>query len=100
MADALRWRQEDGTLRLEGDLDRNTLLPLWRQRDALLSNSNVLDVGQVARVDSSGLALLVHFYHQQEQQGKTLAIIGASDRLRTLIQLYNLSEIIPVRSAD
>ncbi|QWT39082.1 lipid asymmetry maintenance protein MlaB [Dickeya dadantii] len=100
MADALRWRQDDGTLRLEGDLDRNTLLPLWQQREALLGDSSVLDVGQVARVDSSGLALLVHFYHQQEQRGKSLTIIGASDRLRTLIQLYNLSEIIPVRPAN
>ncbi|MEI7253950.1 lipid asymmetry maintenance protein MlaB [Dickeya dadantii] len=100
MADALRWRQDDGALRLEGDLDRNTLLPLWQQREALLNDSSVLDVGQVARVDSSGLALLVHFYHQQEQRGKSLTIIGASDRLRTLIQLYNLSEIIPVRPAD
>ncbi|MGM3190388.1 lipid asymmetry maintenance protein MlaB [Dickeya dadantii subsp. dieffenbachiae] len=100
MADALRWRQDDGALRLEGDLDRNTLLPLWQQREALLNDSRVLDVGQVARVDSSGLALLVHFYHQQEQRGKSLTIIGASDRLRTLIQLYNLSEIIPVRPAN
>ncbi|MCA7014076.1 lipid asymmetry maintenance protein MlaB [Dickeya dadantii] len=100
MADSLRWRQDDGALRLEGDLDRNTLLPLWQQREALLNDSSVLDVGQVARVDSSGLALLVHFYHQQEQRGKSLTIIGASDRLRTLIQLYNLSEIIPVRPAD
>ncbi|AJC64858.1 MULTISPECIES: lipid asymmetry maintenance protein MlaB [Dickeya] len=96
MADALQWRQTDGTLYLEGSLDRNSLLPLWQQRNALLAGSRVLDVGQVERVDSAGLALLVHFYHQQEQQGTPMTITGASERLRTLIQLYNLNEIIPV----
>ncbi|MBX9446698.1 lipid asymmetry maintenance protein MlaB [Dickeya chrysanthemi] len=100
MADALKWRQADGILFLEGCLDRDSLLPLWQQRNTLLPGSRVLDVGQVERVDSSGLALLVHFYHQQEQNGSSLEIAGASDRLRTLIQLYNLNEIIPVRSTD
>ncbi|NKI76152.1 lipid asymmetry maintenance protein MlaB [Dickeya sp. CFBP 2040] len=99
MADALRWRQANDTLHLEGSLDRDTLLPLWQQRDALLAASRVLNVEQVERVDSAGLALLVHFYHQQEQNGSSLAIVGASDKLRTLIQLYNLNEIIPIRLA-
>ncbi|ACT08604.1 anti-sigma-factor antagonist [Dickeya chrysanthemi Ech1591] len=96
MADALKWRQADDILFLEGCLDRNSLLPLWQQRNALLAASRVLDVEQVERVDSAGLALLVHFYHQQEQQGTPMKITGASERLRTLIQLYNLNEIIPV----
>ncbi|SLM61496.1 MULTISPECIES: lipid asymmetry maintenance protein MlaB [Dickeya] len=100
MADALRWRQQNNTLSLEGTLDRHTLLPLWQQRTALLKDCHSLDVSGVEHVDSAGLALLVHVYHQQTQQGATLAITGVSDRLRTLVQLYNLGEIIPIQLAE
>ncbi|ACS87403.1 MULTISPECIES: lipid asymmetry maintenance protein MlaB [Musicola] len=99
MANSLTWKRENGVLQLEGDLDRDTLLPLWQQREALLNGVGELDLSRLRRVDSSGLALLLHFHHQQQQQEKELNITGASDRLSTLIQLYNLSEIIPIRQA-
>jgi phospholipid transport system transporter-binding protein len=50
-------------------------------------------------VDSSGLALLVHLREQQRQHGVELKISGASDRLKTLITLYNLQAIMPVDTA-
>ncbi|PWC13108.1 lipid asymmetry maintenance protein MlaB [Brenneria roseae subsp. americana] len=96
MANALSWQSLESTLVLTGDLDRETLLPLWEQRDTLLSGKTALDVSGLERVDSAGLALLIHFYHQSASQGGGLKIIGAGDRLKTLIALYNLNEIIPV----
>lgn len=97
MAEPLSWQSQEGTLTLKGDLDRETLLPLWQQRETLLAESVGLDVSQLQRVDSAGLALLVHFYHEQAQKGRDLQIIGVSDRLRTLIDLYNLNDVIPVQ---
>lgn len=97
MAEPLSWQSQEGTLTLKGDLDRETLLPLWQQRETLLAESVELDVSQLQRVDSAGLALLVHFYHEQTQKGRDLRIIGVSDRLRTLIDLYNLNDVIPVQ---
>lgn len=97
MAEPLSWQSQEGTLTLKGDLDRETLRPLWQQRETLLAESVGLDVSQLQRVDSAGLALLVHFYHQQTQKGRDLRIIGVSDRLRTLIDLYNLNDVIPVQ---
>ncbi|EHD23448.1 MULTISPECIES: lipid asymmetry maintenance protein MlaB [Brenneria] len=96
MANALSWQSQQSTLLVAGALDRETLSPLWRQRDKLLADKTTLDVSGLDRVDSSGLALLIHFYHQRLQQGVELKIIGAGDRLKTLIALYNLNEIIPV----
>ncbi|MGM3172754.1 lipid asymmetry maintenance protein MlaB [Dickeya lacustris] len=100
MADTLGVRQENSILILEGALDRHTLMPLWQQRATLLDGCQTLDVSRVEHVDSAGLALLVHCYHQQKQRGSTLVITGVSDRLRTLVQLYNLSEIIPIQLAE
>ncbi|MCS3406951.1 lipid asymmetry maintenance protein MlaB [Serratia sp. AKBS12] len=99
MASSLRFDARQQTLVLSGDLDRETLLPLWQQRGSLLAGKTAVDVAQLQRVDSSGLALLVHLCAQQQRQGVELQIIGATDRLKTLITLYNLQEIMPVDTA-
>ncbi|MCV9879733.1 lipid asymmetry maintenance protein MlaB [Brenneria izbisi] len=96
MANALNWQSQESMLVLTGDLDRETLLPLWTQRKTLLSGKTTLDVSGLGRVDSAGLALLLHFYYQSSAQDRRLQIIGGGDRLKTLIALYNLNEIIPV----
>ncbi len=100
MANELSWQSQQETLVLQGELDRETLLPLWQQREALLADKTHIDVSQLQRVDSSGLALLVHFRELRSQQGVSLTIIGVSDRLSTLIELYNLRDIIPVETAS
>ncbi len=61
MAGELSWQSLQETLVLQGELDRETLLPLWQQRETLLADKSRIDVSQLQRVDSSGLALLVHF---------------------------------------
>ena len=105
MADKLSWQSEHETLVLQGELDRETLLPLWQQREALLAGKTRIDVSQLQRVDSSGLALLVHFrelhflHEPQSKPGVSLMITGVSDRLSTLIEVYNLQQIIPVEMA-
>ncbi|MEH0832848.1 lipid asymmetry maintenance protein MlaB [Pectobacterium cacticida] len=95
MANALNWQTQASTLALTGDLDRETLLPFWQQREALLAGKTTLDVSGLNRVDSAGLALLV-YVHQLPPSGGNIKIVGASERLKTLIALYNLKEIIPV----
>ncbi|MEH2920731.1 lipid asymmetry maintenance protein MlaB [Samsonia erythrinae] len=95
MANALNWQAQGETLALTGDLDRETLLPFWQQREALIADKTTLDVSGLNRVDSAGLAVLVHVYQAQLSRGG-MTIAGASDRLKTLIALYNLNEIIPV----
>lgn len=93
---ALSWEHQPPRLMLRGDLDRETLLPLWNQRRTLMNQVNTVDVAGLDRVDSAGLAMLVHLRGQAEQEGVTLALTGITDRLSTLIALYNLQEIIPV----
>ncbi|QTF10283.1 lipid asymmetry maintenance protein MlaB [Brenneria izadpanahii] len=99
MDNALSWQSQQSTLVLSGGLNRETLLPLWQQRDMLLADKTTLDVSGLSRVDSAGLALLIHFYYQRSLKGGELKIVGAGDRLKTLIALYNLDEIIPVEPA-
>ena len=98
MSGELSWQSQQETLVLQGELDRETLLPLWQQRETLLADKTHIDVSQLQRVDSSGQALLVHFRELRSKQGVSLTITGVSDRLSTLIELYNLRQIIPVET--
>ncbi len=94
MHESLRWQRDTSTLSLFGELDRDTLLALWQQRYTLINNVEVIDVSALARVDSAGLALLVHLREIARAQGVTPRFSGISDKLESLITLYNLQQII------
>jgi phospholipid transport system transporter-binding protein len=96
MKGQLSWEHQPPRLILSGELDRETLLPLWNQRLTLMVGVNVVDVAGLERVDSAGLAMLVHLRELAEQGGVSLSLTGMTDRLSTLIALYNLQDIIPV----
>ena len=98
MSEALRWESQPPRLTLQGELDRETLVAFWDVRKKLMSGVTTLDVSGLERVDSSGLALLVHLREEASQQGGSLTIAGITDRLHTLIALYNLQDIIPTDS--
>jgi phospholipid transport system transporter-binding protein len=94
MHEALRWEREASTLLLKGELDRDTLMSLWQQRETLIKDVDTIDVAALERVDSSGLALLVHLREIARAQGITPRFTGISDKLHSLITLYNLQQII------
>lgn len=94
MHESLRWEREASTLLLKGELDRDTLMGLWQQRETLIRGVETIDVAALNRVDSSGLALLVHLREIARAQGRTPRFAGISDKLQSLITLYNLQQII------
>ncbi|MDF2786466.1 MAG: anti-sigma factor antagonist [Pantoea eucrina] len=94
MSESLRWQRSTDTLVLSGKLDRDTLLTLWQQRETVMQNINVIDVAALERVDSAGLALLVHLREMVRVQGSTPLFSGVTDKLHSLITLYNLQQII------
>lgn len=90
----LNWESEDRVLRLSGELGQETLLPLWQQRDSLMQQVDAIDVSNLERVDSAGLALLVHLRQRVVQRGESLRFSGITDKLHSLITLYNLQDMI------
>lgn len=104
MTGELRWQSVDDRLQLSGELNHQTLLPLWQQRVALVARHQSVDVAALQRVDSAGLALLIHLRQlARSQYQRDLPIRGITPTLRLLIELYGLQEIIdeaPVTPAD
>ncbi|ORM69785.1 lipid asymmetry maintenance protein MlaB [Pantoea rwandensis] len=94
MSEPLRWQRTASTLALSGKLDRDTLLTLWQERDTAMVDVATIDVAALDRVDSAGLALLVHLREIARAQGSAPVFTGINDKLQSLITLYNLQQII------
>ena len=94
MSQTLHWQCKESTLSLQGELVHNSLADLWQQRHEALSGIGAIDLSQLSRVDSAGLALLVHFTSSSEQKAR-LILRGVQPALRSLIVLYNLESILP-----
>ncbi len=90
MSGQLSWTREGETLALHGELDQDLLVPLWEARAQATAGTAIIDLSQTTRVDTAGLALLVHFVALIRRQGREAQLVGKSENLQTLIGLYNL----------
>ena len=93
MSQALRWQCEGSVLSLQGELVHNSLAELWQQRRQALSGVKTIDVSKLSRVDSAGLALLVHFSTSSADQ-EVVTLQGVIPALHSLVMLYNLSDVL------
>ncbi|MCI1899448.1 MAG: lipid asymmetry maintenance protein MlaB [Enterobacter sp.] len=92
MTQQFSWSREGETLSLLGELDQDLLNPLWDARQKAMKGVAYIDLTNVSRVDTAGIALLVHLVAEGKKQGASVSLIGASDNVVTLAQLYNLPE--------
>lgn len=94
MPESAIWRLDGDSLILSGELTAKTLLSLWQQKESLLSTIKFIDAANLSHVDSAGLALIFQFIGEADKRGNSLKITGVTDKLSTLITLYNLKELI------
>lgn len=92
----LSWIRAGESLLLSGELDQDYLNPLWDARHDAMQGVSCIDLSGVSRVDTAGVALLVHLVATGKQQGKQVTLSGVSDNVMTLAQLYNLpQDVLP-----
>lgn len=94
MTELLSWRIDTATLYLKGTLDHLSLQRIWQQRNVVMQQINTIDLSSLVRVDSAGLALLIHLQQILVQQRKKAVFIGISEKVMSLINLYNLQKVI------
>ncbi|HHZ8495047.1 TPA: lipid asymmetry maintenance protein MlaB [Enterobacter mori] len=96
MLQQLSWSREGETLKLSGELDQDLLNPLWDKRHEAMQGVTLIDLSDVSRVDTAGVALLTHLIAVGKTQGANVRLHGASDNVMTLAQLYNLpQDVLP-----
>lgn len=92
MAEELSWTRDGARLALHGELDQDFLVPLWDARQEATQGVSVIDLSGLSRVDTAGLALLVHLVDLIRSQGREVSLQGVSEKVATLKGLYNLPE--------
>ena len=68
----------------------------WVREGERLVLQGELDLHAVSRVDTAGVALLIHLIAQGKIQGHQVSLEGISENLQTLAALYNLpADVLP-----
>lgn len=96
MTQSLNWMRDGDRLALVGELDQDVLNPLWDARVEAMTGVTCIDLSQISRVDTGGLALLVHLISLAKKQGNNVSLTGVNDKVFTLAELYNLpADVLP-----
>lgn len=69
MSQQLSWSREGETLKLSGELDQDLLNPLWDKRHEVMQGVTLIDLTEVTRVDTAGVALLAHLIAVEKSRG-------------------------------
>ncbi|KKD60056.1 anti-sigma B factor antagonist [Grimontia sp. AD028] len=103
MSEALSLQQlTNGHYCLSGELDRDTVPAFWSRRaDWLPSDKQVvLDLSSLKRVDSAGMAMLLHLQQELNDRQQTLMLSNTPSQLSVLLQLSNVESLFTDESAS
>ena len=85
---------------LKGQLDFKSVPELWKENKISLFTDETdilnIDLSQLERSDSSGLALLVEWYREAEQQSKTITFFNLPAQMYEIACISGLNEILPL----
>lgn len=89
---------ETNTVRVEGELDVDNVPARLRKSADWFERgqSTVIDLGGVTHSDSAGVALLLEWIRDAQEEGATLRFINAPPQMRAIIDFCGLNEVISV----
>jgi phospholipid transport system transporter-binding protein len=87
--------QQEGVIAIQGELTRNSLIDERLLNQQLQSTQSVLyfDLSEVSRVDTAGLAWLIHSLGLLQRQGKRLELKNIPEQLHKLMELGQVSNL-------
>ena len=93
-------KKHDNEFELSGDLSFQTVPALSGRLHQLLNNktSLVINLAGVQRSDSAGVALLVDWLRQAQQQQVDLQYSEMPEQMRSIASVGRLDEILPLAS--
>ncbi len=98
----LATREEDGRLALLGELTFETVPGLSKSLDSMVEQEPQLriDLAELERVDSAGLALLIEWTRLARVFGHTLEFINIPQQLLAIAHLSGVERMLPLLPAD
>ena len=96
MADAQLVENEDGSWLLQGDLVFATVLTVLQHAGVnMLGNRQLrVDLRDVTRADSAGLALLVEWLRESEIAGNSIEFVNVPAQLLSIARVCGLDDIL------
>jgi anti-sigma B factor antagonist len=79
-------------LRLKGPLVLTTLFDFQAKVRANVSHTLMLDFTNVPYVDSAGIGALVGAYVTHQKEGRTLVLVGVSQRVKDALQVTRVKQ--------
>jgi len=94
-------KHDEQTWRVEGDIDLSSVEALLSEVDALWQQGaqRVVDLGQVKRIDSAGVALMLEWLRQAKQRNVTLRYRNVPRQMLSIATVCGVHEMLPVESA-
>ena len=91
-------RTSDGRLALSGQLSFSTVPRLWRDSQRLLDELEEIriDLKDVERSDSAGLALLVEWMRAAKRLGKPVQFLNIPSQMLAIARVSSLDQVLPL----
>jgi phospholipid transport system transporter-binding protein len=89
----------DGTVQLSGEMDLASTPGLYRNLNIRFNSdgrASIIDLAEIGKADSSGLALLLEWQAMARQQGHRLRIINTPDNLLSLAKLCEADKLMDI----
>jgi len=94
---------ENGIVHIHGNLDRDTLAKNWwdmlsaTEKSSLVKEGRcVLDLGDVERIDSAGLAWLINAVRDGKASNVNVVLANAPEKLLKLAKISDVDTLLPV----
>jgi len=85
-------------LKLDGPLTLSNFFEFQNLVRADHAASLIVDLSGVPYIDSAGIGSLVNGYVSHQNAGKTLSLVGVTDRVRTSLRIANVEKFFPIYS--
>jgi phospholipid transport system transporter-binding protein len=94
-------RRDGGQISVEGPVTVDTVVTLTRHGVMLFEGSSlVVDLSNVAEVDSSIVSMLLEWLREANQKNFQLHFVNIPESVKSLMQLYGVSEFFSTISND
>ena len=90
--------REGDILRVRGELDFDSVADLWERVGPLFRADPIrrIDLSEVSRANSAGVALLVVWLRQARQQHRDLVFVNVPAQMRAIIEVADLDTVLPM----
>ena len=83
-------------LKLDGPLTLSNFFEFQNLVRADHAASLIVDLSGVPYIDSAGIGSLVNGFVSHQNAGKTLSLVGVTDRVRTSLRVANVEQFFPI----